>query len=215
MILSPQLPLSLSLRDRLCLVVGDSSEAVQRVRSLLERQARVRWLTSKAFEGELPLELSTRLQVRLVQFEASQLDGVWLSILADRDEQLARLMFDACEARPCLFCAIDQPPYYNFSHMALVESGPVVIAIGTGGRAPALARRLQTELRKLFTPARVVAFFEHIANLREQTPAPLRRATLEGALAEFRIQGDLALPGSPGEPDYSKAGNDVEGSGAG
>jgi siroheme synthase-like protein len=178
----------------------------------------VLWLTRRDLRVPLDLDGALRkLELRNATFEAGLLDGIWLAILADRDELLAKAMFDACEAQQRLFCAIDQPPYYNFSHMALVECGPVVIAIGTAGRAPALARRLQVEFKRLLGPKRVRDYFESIAALRTRTPSSLRKTVLEAALLGFRIQGDVELPDSVENPAaaHSNAGKPADGSGGG
>jgi precorrin-2 dehydrogenase/sirohydrochlorin ferrochelatase len=47
---------------------------------------------------------------------------------------------------------MDDVPNCDFAAPAVVRRGDLVVAIGTGGRAPALARRLRAELAERFGP---------------------------------------------------------------
>jgi siroheme synthase-like protein len=195
------LPIAFHVQDRHCLVIGDSAEAIRRVTDLIELGARVSWVqaseASSADVGEsLTLTPRTKHPLTIVRgsFESAQLEGAWLVVFADKNEALARTVFAECEARQILCCAIDQPTHSNFSHMALVRAEPVVVAISTAGQAPALARKLQQELRKLLLPERVGTYFRAIATLRRETPESERRATLERALERLVIEGHINVP---------------------
>src|SRR4029453_611993 len=47
---------------------------------------------------------------------------------------------------------MDDVPNCDFAAPAIVRRGDLVVAIGTGGRAPALASRLRAELSERFGP---------------------------------------------------------------
>lgn len=184
------LPIAVKVKGKRCLIIGESEEAELRVQRL----------------GALGAEVEC---LPIADFEPSCLEGAWLVILADRDAKLARQLDELCAQSQRLFCAIDQPPFGNFAHVALVDASPVTLAISTSGKAPALARRLQQELRKVLCTDAVVGFFKHLAELRENTPKPERRQALEKAMEGFSIEGRVNLP------DYSKSGKASNGSGAG
>jgi siroheme synthase-like protein len=140
-------------------------------------------------------ELAAARALPLVRraFATTDLDGVWLALLVDRDFELGARMAALCNERRILFCAIDQPQDNSFSHMALARAGLVTAAIGTNGRAPALGRRLREELERVFDEASLAEFAERIAELRETTPPEKRREVLSAAVATLRLDGRLLL----------------------
>lgn len=119
---------------------------------------------------------------------------MWLAVFTDQDRALAERIAALAEARRVFFCAVDQPEFGSFSHLALVRSGPVTVAISTNGRAPSLARRLREELARLFAEADLGAFAERIASLRDRTSSAERRAVVGEAVQDVHFTGNLALP---------------------
>jgi precorrin-2 dehydrogenase/sirohydrochlorin ferrochelatase len=87
----------------------------------------------------------------------------------------------------------DDPEHCNFLVPAILRRGELTIAISTGGRSPALARRLREELEELFPPE----YAEHLEEitrlrrrLRESLPRPEQR---EMAWRSLMNRGLLAL----------------------
>ena len=52
-------------------------------------------------------------------------------------------MYAACEARRVFVISVDDPASCSAFSMAVVRRGPVTVAIGTGGKAPALSKLLR------------------------------------------------------------------------
>jgi precorrin-2 dehydrogenase/sirohydrochlorin ferrochelatase len=67
-------------------------------------------------------------------------------------------VYTAGRARGVLVNVLDDMPHCDFAAPAIVRRGHLAIAISTGGRSPALARRLREELGERYGPewARVV-----------------------------------------------------------
>jgi uroporphyrin-III C-methyltransferase/precorrin-2 dehydrogenase/sirohydrochlorin ferrochelatase len=172
-LVTPWFPIALRLRDRRCLVVGSGAEAEARARALAAAGAAV---------------------VRVARFSSADLDGVWLAVLTDRDTAIADEMARECDARRIFFAAVDDPRVGTYSHLALARAGSVVVAIGTNGEAPALARRLREILQALFERAGLARFAERHAELRRATPGPERAAVLGAHVKDVRFEGELLLP---------------------
>ena len=183
-------PLSLLLEGRKCVVVGGGAEAARRVGSLLEAGARVLLVGTEPTPG-LETLASERLSIELRSFVEADLDAAWLVVLAVMDASLSRRVAAACEERHLFFCAIDQPEFSSYSHLALVRAGSLTLAIGTEGRAPALGRRLRDELARLLHEAGAAEEVERIAELRARTPSSERRAVLNRAVADVHFTGAL------------------------
>lgn len=183
-------PISLSLVGRKCLVVGGGEEASLRARSFVAAGARVVVVA----EQDAPATGDPGLEDIVVEQRAlrdSDLDDVWLVVQASRDDALAAKLGHLCEQRRVFFCAVDQPQHSSYSHMALAQAGPLTLAIGTEGQAPALARRLREELSRLFDEAGAAEEVARLAQLRAQTPAAERREVLGRAIADVHFTGAL------------------------
>jgi siroheme synthase-like protein len=190
------LPLAVELAGRCCLVVGSSGEAEQRVARFLGLGARVRWVRAVNAPVAAPVLFNLAdVEVRERAFEATDVDGCWLVILADQDAPLASAVRAACDQRQAFFCAIDQPELNTCNHMAILDLDPVQIAISTRGAVPLLARRLREELAALFGGSEFATFVRTLVELRATTPRAERKQRLLDALQGFRIEGRVRLPG--------------------
>jgi len=61
-------------------------------------------------------------------------------------------VFDEARARGVLVNVMDDPQHCDFAAPAIVRRGELSIAVSTGGRSPALARRLRIDLEERFGP---------------------------------------------------------------
>ncbi len=172
--MTPAFPVALKLEGRACLVVGAGDEAAARAAALRAAGASV--------------------QIVAREFVPSDLDGMWLAVLTDRDDALALRIARAAEERQVFFCAVDQPEAGSYSHVAIARAGPVFAALGTQGEAPALARRLRELIEELFNTAGLGPFAERLAALRKSTPPDRRRDVLNRAVEGVRLEGNLVLP---------------------
>lgn len=164
-------PLNLHLQGKKCLVVGEGSEGEQRARSLEEAGALV-----QSFVRDVPDQ---------------ELDDTWLVVQTSQDSALAADLARRCDARRIFFCAVDQPAYSSYSHLALARAGALTVAIGTEGQVPALGRRLRVELARVLDEANAASEVERLAALRATTPAAERREVLSQAVADVRLTGQL------------------------
>ena len=191
---SDVLPVGLRLSGQHCLVVGSGEEAERRATTLIGAGALVRVVGERPTEALSVLGKSGTLELAARPFTLTDLDGVWLALLTDLDRELAERISRAAEASRVLFCAVDQPDFGTFSHLALARSGNVTLAVSTNGKAPALARRLREELERVLGESNLSAFVERLVRLRDRTPSNERRAVLGRAVEEVRLTGRLEVP---------------------
>jgi siroheme synthase-like protein len=186
--------LALSLSGRPCLVAGSGADIEARVQALLRAGAEVTLVADRLAKELAPLHEQGRFRWLARGFEASDLDGQWLAVLVEQNVELARSMATAADERRIFFCALDQPEFCSFSHLALARAADLVIAVSTSGRVPALASRLREELQRLLDDANMAAFFEKVARLRRELPPASRRSVLQRTLSALRFSGKLLLP---------------------
>lgn len=139
------LPVFLDLRDRSCVVVGGGDVAARKVALLLRTGAQVR-VIAPAFCAELAARVAAGAIEGLPRtFAEADLDGARFVIAATDDA--------ATERRAVPVNVVDQPALCSAIMPSIIDRSPVVIAVGTGGSAPVLARLLRARLETLVPPA--------------------------------------------------------------
>src|SRR5262249_36762818 len=124
--------------------------AARKVEGLLAAGAVVDVVAIDALDDVREWASSGRVSLAQRAFEPGDLDGAWLVATATGDPATDHAVFAAAAARGIWVNAADAPANCSFTLMSLVRRGDLVVAVGTGGRSPALAawlrRRLSAEL---------------------------------------------------------------------
>ncbi|HEX4872387.1 MAG TPA: siroheme synthase CysG [Nevskiaceae bacterium] len=188
-------PAFLRLRGRPVLVIGAGEVALRKVRLLQKAGASVQ-LVARELHPELAAEVAAgRLRHLAADYCPSQLDGQRLLVAASSDARLNRRAAADAEALGLWANVVDDPAPSTFITPALIDREPLLLAIGTGGSAPVLARRLRERLEAEL-PARLGELARFLGERRERLPAPRRRRLterfLDGPGAEAVLRGDLA-----------------------
>lgn len=142
-------PVYLDLKERPCVVVGGGTVAANKVRGLLDAEARVTVIAPR-LSPELE-QLARRGRVGHVArtYRPGDLAGAFLVIAATDNPDVNRQVWQEAIAQRVLVNVVDDPAHCTFIAPATVCRGDLVIAISTGGRAPALAVRLRQWLEKV------------------------------------------------------------------
>lgn len=190
---------ALDLAGRRVVAIGAGQELERRTLALLAAGAAVRVVSPAPGPALLRLAAAGDLELCDRAFEPEDLDDAWLSVLTEREPELAARVAAAAAARRVFHVTVDLPDRSSYAHVALARSGPVTVGISTGGKAPALARRLREELERLFARAALGAFAERLAELRLRTPSEARAEVLGRAVAGLTLVGELRLPPAPSD----------------
>lgn len=145
-------PVFLKLEGRRCLVVGAGTVAEAKVRSLLEGGADVHVVGPKATETLRQWAGEGKLVWQSRPFEPSDLEGMFLVVVATSSRRLNERVYQEAVRRGILCNAVDDPGHCDFYYGAVVRCGPLQIAISTSGCSPALAQWLKREIAKQFGP---------------------------------------------------------------
>lgn len=160
-------PVSLNLVGRRCVVIGppDDREAVEKVATLREVDADVRWITDPA------------------ALRDEDVTDAFFVISTPQDAALSARIRALADRHRFLFCAIDQPLHGFVAMQAIVTAGPVRIGISTGGVAPRVGKILKEALQGVLD-AKFTRFIECLATqkLRGRTTTPDRNARREAIL---------------------------------
>jgi uroporphyrin-III C-methyltransferase/precorrin-2 dehydrogenase/sirohydrochlorin ferrochelatase len=191
-------PLFLCLKDRRALVVGGSVAAARKIELLLAAGAEVA-VIAETLGGEVAQLVADR-RVRWAgrPFSEAELAATSVVIVASDDEALQRVVSRAACARGVPVNVVDRPALSSFLMPAIVDRGPVTVAISTGGAAPALARKLRAEIERLLPAAlgrvaRFAAMFRDQVRRTLDEPQARRRfwdRVFDGPVAALALAGD-------------------------
>jgi precorrin-2 dehydrogenase len=143
-------PVALELSGRRCVVVGGGTEAERTARALLEADASVTVVASEVTPWLS--DLARRGDVRHLSrpYAGGDLEGAFLVIAATDDRAVVAAVFAEAEERHVLCNAVDDIAHCHFAVPSMVRRGELLVAISTGGRAPALAKQLRRRLTAEF-----------------------------------------------------------------
>jgi uroporphyrin-III C-methyltransferase / precorrin-2 dehydrogenase / sirohydrochlorin ferrochelatase len=141
-------PMFTKLAGRPSLVVGAGAIAASKVQSLVEAGASVTAVAPQAIREIKELAASGRIKWLQREFNADDLDGVFLVVAATSLHHINCTVYLEAQRRGILCNAVDDPPNCDFYFPAVVRRGALQIAISTGGESPALAQRLRSELEE-------------------------------------------------------------------
>ncbi|MFV1951572.1 MAG: bifunctional precorrin-2 dehydrogenase/sirohydrochlorin ferrochelatase [Nitrospinota bacterium] len=143
-------PVYLDLPGKRCIVVGGGTVAERKVGSLLKGGADV-WIVSPDLSGQLK-ELVDQKKVRYIKerFEEGHLKDAFLVIGATDDPSINSRISREAQRKGILVNIVDLPGDCNFIVPSVVERGNMVISISTGGKSPALSKKIRKELEQRY-----------------------------------------------------------------
>jgi precorrin-2 dehydrogenase/sirohydrochlorin ferrochelatase len=146
-------PVLLELAGRRAVVIGEFAVEAGKVEGLLAAGAEVT-VVAKGPEAALDrLEGDPRVVVHRRGYGGSDdLAGAVVCVASAAEPAVRDAIAADARAAGVLVNVMDDVPNCDFAAPAIVRRGELVIAIGTGGRAPALASRLRAELADRFGP---------------------------------------------------------------
>src|SRR5882724_3990109 len=191
-------PIFLSLKDRPVLVVGGGEPAARKVELLLSAGTRVTLIADTVIGEIAHMIAEGRIAWAGRGFDAADLAGMSLVIVASDDEAVQARVSHAAQQRCLPVNVVDRPRLSSFIMPAIVDRAPITIAISTGGAAPALARRLRAEIERAL-PAAVGRLARFAEIFREQVRRTLERPrdrrrfwdrVFAGHIGELALAGD-------------------------
>jgi len=160
-------PLFAELTGQPCLVVGGGEVALRKTRQLLRAGARVTVNSPDLCAGLS--DMASRAEVSHVRgtFDPALVDAHLLIIAATGDVSVNHAVAAASRAGLRLCNVVDDGPNSTFIVPAVVDRSPIVVAVGSGGKAPLLARVLRQRLDD-WLPARIGELADWIGQWRRR-----------------------------------------------
>jgi siroheme synthase-like protein len=181
-------PVNLLVRGRRVVVVGAGRIAGRKIEPLLDLEADVVVIAPDATDEVRAWADQGRCALRARPFEPADLDGAWLALTATADAAVNAAVHAAAEDRRIWVNSADDPAHCSFTLMSVVRRSDLVVAIGTGGRSPALAAHLRRMLDKEFGPE-----YETLLDLLSEAREAMRAGGRSSEDADWQAAFDAGI----------------------
>ena len=174
-------PVMLEVGGRRCVVVGDDAVREGKVEGLLAAGATDVLVVAEGPTAQLDeLEHVEGVTIERRAWTADDLNGAFLVVGASREPGERAAIAREARCRRALVNVVDDIPNCDFAAPSVVRRGELLLAIGTGGASPALARKVRERLETGYGPE----WAEVLTVLRE-----VREATMS-SLPSFRERAE-------------------------
>jgi len=173
------LPVFLDLQTGPVLLVGAGDLARAKLRLLAAAGARIRWFATDGHHDVSGLAAADAARIELAKGDplAADLRGV-IAILCAGAGEIGIAMSARAKAVGLPVNVMDDLAHSTFVFPAIVDRGDVVVAVGTGGTSPVVARRVRERIEAVL-PARIGDLAGFIGRWRK---------TIHGRIPEFALR---------------------------
>src|SRR3954453_9496309 len=195
------LPIFLDLRSGPVLLAGGGDLARAKLRLLLSAGASVRWYATDRHRDVSGIAPADAARIEHAQGDplTADLSGV-IAILCAGAGELGPAMSARAKALGLPVNVMDDLAHSTFIFPAIVDRGDVVVAVGTGGASPVVARRVRERIEATL-PARIGDLASFIGGFRKAiheriAEFPLRRRfwerVVDGPIGAMVLAGRTA-----------------------
>ena len=145
-------PMFIRTTGRRVIIAGGGEQAAQKARLMLKTDAHI-VLAAPELEEELTaLVAEGRALHHAEPIIAALFEGAAMAFIATGCPAMDASLQALARAARCPVNVVDQPELCDITTPSLVDRDPVVVAIGTEGTAPVLARQIKTRVEEMLPP---------------------------------------------------------------
>lgn len=147
---NPLFPIFVKLHNLNLLLVGGGYVALEKLGALLANspQANIKLVATEISSDVLNILKLHNIPYKERTFEASDLDGMDLAIVAINDSEISSRIASICKEKKVLTNVADKPDLCDFYLGSIVQKGNLKIAISTNGKSPTIAKRIKEVLNE-------------------------------------------------------------------
>ncbi|MEO1406867.1 MAG: siroheme synthase CysG, partial [Pseudomonadota bacterium] len=178
-------------------VFGGGEEARRKVRLLAKTTAQITVVIDSEIDAGFAQEFAGRITIAPRDMAGQALDRSKFAIIACRTQENTDQSLEWAREYGIPVNVVDQPEDCDFSVPSILERGEVVAAVGSGGAAPVLAKRVRTTLEALM-PQNMGPLSEIARDIRPRVYEVLESGVKRRQFWEAALNGppaDLALAG--------------------
>jgi uroporphyrin-III C-methyltransferase / precorrin-2 dehydrogenase / sirohydrochlorin ferrochelatase len=145
-------PMFLTMQNRRVVIVGGGEQACQKCRLMLKTEAKITLLAAELNPELTDLHQTGRVLWRSEAPSADDFTDTALVFVATGCSATDATMHRLAKSAGALVNVVDQPDLCDAITPSIVDRSPVVVAIGTEGTAPVLARQIKSRMEELLEP---------------------------------------------------------------
>lgn len=146
-------PILLELKGKQCIVIGGGKVAERKATSLNNSKAIVTVISPDITKPLKQMVKVNKIKYIKDSFKERYLKNAFLAIGATSDPETNHFIFQAANKKNMLVNIVDSPGECNFIVPSTVKQGDLLISISTGGKSPALAKKIRQHLETQFGKA--------------------------------------------------------------
>ena len=145
-------PMFLTMQGRRVVIAGGGEQAAQKCRLMLKTEARICLLADRLDPELEALHRAGRVEWHAGPVSAAQFADAALVFIATGSGTADACLHTLAKAVGALVNVVDRPDLCDAITPSIVDRDPVVVAIGTEGTAPVLARQIKTRVEQMLEP---------------------------------------------------------------
>jgi uroporphyrin-III C-methyltransferase/precorrin-2 dehydrogenase/sirohydrochlorin ferrochelatase len=199
------LPVFLDLQSGAVLLVGAGDLVRAKLRLLASAGAKVRWYATDGNHdlGGLVADDAARIELVAGDPLAADLNGV-IAILCAGAGEVGPAMSARAKAVGLPVNVMDDLEHSTFIFPAIIDRGDVVVAVGTGGASPVVARRVRERIEAAL-PARIGDLATFIGHWRKSIHGLIPEFALRRRFWERVVDGPIGALVLAGRADEAEA----------
>ena len=199
------LPIFLDLQSGPILLIGSGELVRAKLRLLLAAEARVRWHATDGDYAVAGLDAATASRIAHVESDprVADLTGV-IAVLCAGAGDVGIAVAARARAAGLPVNVMDDLQHSSFIFPAIVDRGDVVVAVGTGGASPVVARRVRERIEALL-PARIGDLAAFVGRWRKSIHARIPEFPLRRRFWERVVDGPIGASVLAGRIDDAEA----------
>ena len=144
----------LNLQGRLVIVIGGGNEALKRINSLLKENCQI-----LVISNELNSQIKTLVKNKKIKFKKQKIQNSailsiykpYMIITTTNDKKLNQKIINDAKNKKIIAYSSDNPELSDFANPAIIDfENTIQIAIFTGGKSPAISKKLRIKSEKIF-----------------------------------------------------------------
>ncbi len=199
------LPVFLDLQTGPVVLAGSGELALAKLRVLLAAGARIRWYATSGAHDAHGLEPAQLARIDFAKGDplTADLTGV-IAVFCAGAGDVGIAMALRAKSLGLPVNVMDDIAHSTFIFPAIVDRGDVVVAIGTGGTSPVVARRLREKIEAM-VPARIGDLAKFIGRFRKSVHAHIPESSQRRRFWERVIDGPIGALVLSGHKDDAEA----------
>ncbi len=144
----------LNLHDKIVIVIGGGNEALKRINSLLKEKCQIIVISSTINNQIKNLIKNKKIKFKKQKIQDASILSIYkpyMVITTTNDKKLNQKIINDAKSKKIIAYSSDNPEFSDFSNPAIIDFDNLIqIAIFTGGKSPAMAKKLRMESEKIF-----------------------------------------------------------------